>query len=94
MTTEKLNHTRAEILGQTRLLLEPWLDDPEDTDEINEEVNLLTDLGLDSVAILQLILGIEKEFNVTIKDHELDSEVFSRMANLIDLIAGKLNEID
>lgn len=92
MDCEKLNLTREEIIGQTRLLLEPWLDDPEDADEINEETNLLTDLGLDSVAILQLVLGIEKEFGVTIKDNELDSEVFSKMANLIDLIEGKLNE--
>lgn len=46
------------------------------------------------MAILQLVLGIEKEFNVTIKNHELDSEVFSKMANLIDIIEGKLNETD
>ncbi len=94
MNIEKQGFAREELLGQTRLLLEPWLDDPEDTDEINEEVNLLTDLGLDSVAILQLVLGIEKEFNVTIKDHELDSEVFSKMANLIDIIESKLNGTD
>ena len=92
MDTEKLNLTREEIFGQTRLLLEPWLDDPEGADEINEQVNLIGDLGLDSVAILQLVLGIERQFNVTIKDSELDSEVFSKMANLIDLIEGKLNE--
>jgi len=94
MNIEKQSLTREEILGQTRLLLEPWLDDSEDADEINEEVNLLTGLGLDSVAILQLILGIEKEFGVTIKDSELDSDVFSKMANLIDIIEGKLNETD
>lgn len=94
MNIEKQSLTREEILGKSRLLLEPWLDDPGDAGEINEEVNLLTGLGLDSVAILQLVLGIEKEFNVTIKDHELDSEVFSKMANLIDLIEGILNETD
>ena len=95
METEKRQLTnRADILKTLGIILEPWLDDPEDADEINEEVNLLTGLGLDSVAILQLVLGIEKEFNVTIKDHELDSEVFSKMANLIDLIEGKLNETD
>ena len=95
METEKKQLTdRADILKTLGSILEPWLDDIDESASLNEQTSLLTDLGLDSVAILQLILGIEKEFNVTIKDHELDSEVFSRMANLIDLIAGKLNEID
>ena len=92
MNIEKQSLTREEILGQIRLLLEPWLDNIDDSTSLDEQTSLLTDLGLNSVAILQLILGIEKEFNVTIKDHELDSEVFSKMANLIDIIEGKLNE--
>ncbi len=91
MDTEKLNLTREKIIEQTRLLLEPWLDDT-DLASLNEQTNLLGDLGLDSVAILQLVLGIEKEFGITIKDHELDSDVFARMGNLIDIIEGKINE--
>ena len=94
MDTEKLNLTREKIIKQVRILLEPWLDDIDESDQINEDADLLTDLGLDSVAILQLILGVETEFNITIKDHELDSEVFSKMAKLIDIIEGKLNETD
>ena len=94
MDNGRMNLTRQEVIEQIRLLLEPWLQDTEDSEQINEQTNLLTDLGLDSVAILQLLLGIEKEFNVTIKDHELDSEVFSKMAKLIDIIEGKLNETD
>ena len=85
--------SREHILKQLRVLLESWLDDT-DLASLNEQTSLLTDLGLDSVAILQLVLGIEKEFNITIKDHELDSEMFSKMANLIDIIENKLNETD
>ena len=93
MDTERLNLTRKKIIEQTCVLLESWLDDT-DLASLNEQTNLLGDLDLDSVAILQLVLGIEKEFNVTIKDNELDSEVFSKMANLIDIIESKLNETD
>jgi len=91
MDIKNHNLTREEILGHTCLLLEPWLDDA-DMALLNEQTNVLGDLGLDSVAILQLVLGIEKEFNITIKDFELDSDVFSKMANLIDIIERKLNE--
>ncbi len=93
METEKKQQTdRTEILKTLGIILEPWLDDIDDATSLNEQINLLSDLGLDSVAILQLVLGIEEEFGVTIKDSELDSDVFSKMANLIDIIEGKLNE--
>lgn len=94
MNTEKLNLARKKIIEQTSLLLEPWLDDIDESASLNEQTNLLTDLSLDSVAILQLILGIEEKFNITIKDHELDSDVFSKIANLIDIIEAKINETD
>lgn len=82
---------RTYILKKIRILLEPWLNGMYPTESLNEQTRLLSDLGLDSVAILQLLLGIEKELNVVIKDYELDSEVFSKMGNLIDIIEKKLN---
>jgi acyl carrier protein len=92
METEKKQIEKPEILKTLVTILEPWLDDIDETDSLNEQTNLLADLGLDSVAILQLVLGIEKEFGVTIKNSELDSDVFSKMANLINIIEDKLNE--
>ena len=93
METEKKHLTsRTQILKKLAILLEPWLDDLDQAEGLNEQTSLLSDLGLDSVAILQLILGVEKEFSITIKDHELDSDVFSKMGNLINIIEGKVNE--
>ena len=94
MKTEKKQLTdRVEILKTLGTILEPWLDDT-DLASLSEQTNLIGDFGLDSVAILQLVLETEKQFTITIKDHELDSEVFSKMANLINIIEGKLNETD
>ena len=90
--TEKKQTDRIDILKTLAAILEPWLNDIDDRNLLNEQTNLLADLGLDSVAILQLILGIENQFGVTIKDSELDSDVFSKMKNLIDIIEDKLNE--
>lgn len=92
VNAEEINLTRREIVEQLRILLEPWLQESDMAEQINEQTNLLTDLGIDSVGILQLVLGVEKEFTVTINDHELDSDVFSRVGNLIDIIEGKINE--
>ncbi len=94
MDIKKIKLTREKIIEQFCIFLEPWVNDIDKPASLNEQTNLLTDMGLDSVAILQLILGIEKEFNVSIKEHELDSDVFSKMANLIDIIERKMNEAD
>ncbi len=75
-----------------RDILEPWVSDMESIDGIGEETNLVTDLGLDSIGILQVILGIEKEFGISIENHELDSGLLSRMSNLVSMIQEKLYE--
>lgn len=84
--------SRPEIIEQMRDILEPWVSDMESFDRIGEETNLVTDLGLDSIGILQVILGIEKEFGISIENHELDSGLLSRMSNLVSMIQEKLYE--
>lgn len=84
--------SRPEIIEQMRDILEPWVSDMESIDRIGEETNLVTDLGLDSIGILQVILGIEKEFGISIENHELDSGLLSRMSNLVSMIQEKLYE--
>jgi len=81
---------RFEILERVAEIMEPWVSDL--TDDISEDTNLIADLGLDSVGILQVILGAEKEFGISISEEELDSESFSRMGNLLAIIEKKLDE--
>jgi acyl carrier protein len=84
--------SRSEIIEQLRGILEPWVSDLDLIDGIGEETSLITDLGLDSIGILQLILGLEQEFGVSIKSHELDSQLLSLISNLVNIIQEKLNE--
>ena len=88
--TEKIE--QAQIIEQMRNILEPWVSDTNLIDKINNQTNLITDLGLDSIGVLQLILGIEKEFGISIENHELDSETFSTIGNLVTVIEKKLYE--
>jgi acyl carrier protein len=92
-TKTKVNN-RNDILRQLRILLEPWVAETEILAELNEDTNLLSDVGVDSVGILQLVLSVEDEFNIKIKDSELDSVVFSKIDNFINLIEVKINETD
>ena len=84
--------TPAQIIEQMRDILEPWASDVDLIDRINERTNLITDLGLDSVGILQVILQTEKQFGISIEEHELDSNLFSAMGNFVSLIRQKIYE--
>jgi len=91
MAVEKVRGMkRFEILERVAAIMEPWVSDL--TEDISEDTNLIAELGLDSVGILQVILGAEKEFGISISEEELDSESFSRMGNLLAIIEEKLHE--
>ena len=89
---EKQIKERRKILGQIRILLEPWIDGMSVAEEVNEETNMLSELGIDSVGILQLVLGIEQEYGIRIHDYELDSESLSRIGNIINIIENRIHE--
>lgn len=72
--------------------LEPWVTDIDILDTMNEETNLISDLGLDSIGILQMSLEVEKAFGITIQNFELDSQLLSRIGNVVELIRKKLDE--
>jgi len=46
-------------------------------------------LGLDSVAALELVVGLEEEFDVVLDDSELSADTFKSLASLAAHIASK-----
>ena len=83
---------RSQIIGQLCRILEPWVSDSNMLDSINEQTNLIAELGLDSVGILEVVMDAEKEFNISIKNQELDSDTFSRLGNFVSLLQNKIYE--
>lgn len=58
-----------------------------DVADINEETNLVKDLGYDSVQIIELIVELETEFDIEIEDDDLDIEnmvVYSRLYKTVE----------
>ncbi len=54
-----------EIIGEV-------LNDPNISQQINDNTNLINDVGLDSLTIINLVLKIEDEFEVEIDFEEFD----------------------
>ncbi|MHC4153380.1 MAG: acyl carrier protein [Planctomycetota bacterium] len=87
---EKMEH--SQIIEQLCRILEPWVSDSDLLDSINEQTNLIAELGLDSVGILEVVMDAEKEFDISIKNQELDSDTFSKLGNFVSLLQNKIYE--
>ena len=62
-------------------------------DRITDDMPLFGEgLGLDSVDALELVVGIEKEYGLSIKSHEVDKESFRSVASLGRFVLGALTE--
>ena len=78
------------IVDQLKEIIAYKLDVNLNIDEIDENVSLFEDgLGLDSIAIVDLILAIEKEFSLEFGDEELNSRLFNNLSSLAQFIQPK-----
>jgi len=77
---ETLDKLRTLLIERLRLKLSP--------DDIKEETSIFgpDGLGLDSIDILELIVGIKKEFGVDISDRELAEKVFTSVGAVVEYI--------
>lgn len=58
-----------------------------DADKINPEARFVEDLGADSLETVELIMGLEDKFGVTISDE--DAENIRTVQAAVDYIEGK-----
>ncbi len=80
----------AEILEKLKTIIAPYIDTDEvDIDQMNEKSHLINDLGLDSFYVIDIVLDIETEFDITIDDDSISS--FETVQGVIAMINEKLN---
>ena len=63
-----------------------------DAGNITEETILTSDLGYDSVQIIELIVELENEFNIEIDDDDLEIENLTIYNKLHEMIERKTKE--
>ncbi|MEE0440306.1 MAG: acyl carrier protein [Ruminococcus sp.] len=79
----KLNMQLKKLILENAVIIEDNL--------INDNTDLILDLGFDSFSIIQLIADIESEFNIEIEDEYLVTNVISKFGKLRDCIKQHLN---
>ncbi len=77
---DTLNTLRDLFISKLKLKISP--------EEIKEDTQIFgaEGLGLDSIDILELIVGIKKEFGVEITDKEVAQKVFITVGSVIEYI--------
>lgn len=80
-----------EIIDQLKSIIVDKLDVNLRLEEIDENISLFEDgLGLDSIAVVDLIVSIEKQFSMSIADDELNADLFKSLNILADFIRLKV----
>lgn len=60
--------------------------------DILEYVDLIDDLGMDSVTFISLVVEVEVKFNITVPDDKLLMEEFKNVDSIISIVLNGLNE--
>ncbi len=75
--------SKDEIAGKAKALIAETLG--VGLDEVEASASFIDDLGADSLDIVELVMAIEKEFNIEIPDE--DAEKIATVQDAIDYIA-------
>ena len=81
------------ITLEIKKILSATLGLEEQLDTIDWDTSLLGNIPeIDSVAIVAIILTLEKEFSITIQDDEISAKTFATLGTLATFIAAKVAE--
>lgn len=58
-------------------------------DEVTAQASIVDDLGADSLDVVEIIMGLEEEFDVEIPDE--DAEKITTVQQIIDYVEAKAN---
>ena len=65
-----------------------------DADEIDDEDELFGgDLGLNSMATIEIIVGLEEEFGIEVPDEDLRVELFDSVQTMADYVRTALQKV-
>jgi acyl carrier protein len=76
---------RSEALEKLKVIMKDIITDSNvDIDKINEDCNLIEDLGFDSLSLLMMAVQIEEEFSKSMQD--MSSDTFVTVKDVLDYI--------
>lgn len=85
--------TNIDPLTEIKKILTDTLGLGDRLDRMGPDMMLLGNVPeLDSVAVVTVILAIEKNFSIAIKDDEISAQTFATLGTLADFVKNKIAE--
>jgi acyl carrier protein len=81
--------TRSEILTKLKELVIEVTQLKIAPEAISDTANLFNDCGLDSTSVVDLVVGLEQNFDITVDDYELDVKLFQDLSKLAEFVEAK-----
>jgi acyl carrier protein len=81
--------TRSEILTKLKELVIEVTQLKIAPEAISDTANLFNDCGLDSTSVVDLVVGLEQHFDITVDDDELDVKLFQDLSKLAEFVEAK-----
>jgi acyl carrier protein len=81
-----------EVKHQLKEIIVNDLDMSIEMQDIDDNASLYDDgLGLDSIAIINFIVLIEKKFGISFNENEISARLFSSINNLADFVGTRIS---
>ena len=61
-----------------------------ESEKINAQTNIATDLGADSLDLVEVLMSLEDEFNISVSDEE--SVTLKTVADIVKMIDSKIKK--
>ena len=81
---------RSQVVSGLKQLLVPYIGvEKSKLENAKEEADLTNDLGVKSTDVINIVLDIEKKWDIAFKDEEIDSLSTVSIKSIVDLILSK-----
>jgi len=81
--------TRSEILAKLKELVIEVTQLKIAPEAVSDTANLFNDCGLDSTSVVDLVVGLEQNFDISVDDDELDVKLFQDLSKLAEFVEAK-----
>ena len=88
MNRQKYLSKIIELLGESDRF---FIDIP--AEMITENTKISEDLSMDSIQIIELLVGIEEEWNIQFDFEDLDADDIYSVGTVIDMLEKSLNQV-
>ena len=82
--------SREELSEKLKSIVESYIPEDEMPETIDYDQDLINDLGINSMHVIDIVIDIENEYDITIEDEEL--QTMSSLNKVLDVLTKKLEE--